>query len=133
MIFFKIDIFRVEKFSQAQHTLSDVFKTSVFAMQLSPNLFSSKPASIFTRNKTFCEHIGLLVVFGTMRLTGDLHQKNFSIFLKGFRFRKTVFLLFPVGDIAYLVFSSKVRNFLRKCLRSTVSPLCLLLIMLIAY
>ena len=27
-------------------------------------------------------------------------------------------------DIAYFVFPSKVRNFRRKCLRSTASPLC---------
>ena len=39
------------------------------------NLFSSTPPSTFTRNKTFCEQRGLFRVFGTMRLTGDLHQK----------------------------------------------------------
>ena len=33
-------------------------------------------------------------------------------------------ILGSLYDIAHLVFSSKVRNFLRKCLRSTASPLC---------
>ena len=51
---------------------------------------------------TFCERKGLLNVFGTMRLTGDLHQKNFfpqfSVFYKGFPLRKMGFLLFPVGE-----------------------------------
>ena len=65
-----------------------------------------KPPSIFTRNETFCERKGLLNVFGTMRLTGDLHKKipknrifppQFSVFLKVFSW-KMGFLLFPVGE-----------------------------------
>ena len=36
------------------------------------NLVSSNSFSMFTRNKTFCEHGGRLRVFGTMRLTGDI-------------------------------------------------------------
>ena len=98
-----------------------------------------------------------------MRLTGDLPQKFFSLFVcfffKLFPVEKDgFFLLFPVGEewfsrfmripsgifwrckideiltvILHLVlrmilliwFSSKVRNLLRKCLRSTASPLCL--------
>ena len=77
------------------------------------NSFSS-PQN-FTRNEMFCEHKGLLRVFGTMRLTGDLHQKGFRKkskrfslifrFLKDFRLRKMIFLLFPVGK--RLVFDSK--------------------------
>ena len=45
-------------------------KTGVFSM---PYNFNRSPPSNFTRNETFCEHKGLLKVFGTMRLTGDLH------------------------------------------------------------
>ena len=60
-------------------------------------------------------------------------------FLKGFRLRKISFLLFPAGEewfsrfvllplvlrmILLIWFSSKVRTFLRACLRSTASPLC---------
>ena len=45
-------------------------------------------------------------VFGTMRLAGDLHQKNFRkicfrnflFFFKGLRLRKMGFLLFPVAE-----------------------------------
>ena len=67
-----------------------------------------KAPSIFTRNETFCEHKALLKVFGTMRLAGDLHQKNFRkiskifslnfLFFKGLRLRKMGFLMFPVGE-----------------------------------
>ena len=35
-----------------------------------------------------------------------------------------VFTLGSLYDTTYLVFSSKVRNFLNKCLRITASPLC---------
>ena len=70
-------------------------------------LFSSKPPSIFTRNETFSKRKGLLKVFGTMRLTGDLHQKNFSknfekfspsifCFLKSFPWRKMGFCCFQL-------------------------------------
>ena len=56
----------------------------------------------FTRNETSCERKELLNVFGTMRLTGDLRQKNysenfenffpqFSAFFKGFPLRKMGF------------------------------------------
>ena len=47
------------------------FKDWCFLCDFSSNLFSSKLPSIFTKNETFCEHKGLLKVFGTMRLTVD--------------------------------------------------------------
>ena len=108
---FKMNNFCLEiRISQAQHAISDfcfVLKTGVFSMWLFSNLFSSKrpPPSIFTRNELFCEHKGLLKIFGFMRLTGDLHQKNFRkifssifCFLKDFQLRKMGFLLFPVEE-----------------------------------
>ena len=79
----------------------------IFLQRLFSNLFSSKSPSIFTRNETLSEHKRLLRVFGTIRLTGDLQktsenfEKKFSIFfyfLKSFRVRDMVFLLFPVGE-----------------------------------
>ena len=72
--------------------------------------FHRSPSLSFTRNETFCERKGLFKVFGTMRITGDLHQKvfeKFRIFLspvfcfflkKSFPLRKMGFLLFPVGE-----------------------------------
>ena len=57
-------------------------------MRLFSNLFSSKPPSNFTMNKTFCEHKGFLRGFGTMRLTGDLHLNFFR------KFEKKLFLIF---------------------------------------
>ena len=55
------------RFSQAQHAMSDIyfFKDRCFLCDFFSNLFSSKLPSIFTRNETFCEHKGLLKVFGT--------------------------------------------------------------------
>ena len=40
------------------------------------NLFNRIP-EIFSRNETFCDHRRLLMVFGSMRLTVDLHEKFF--------------------------------------------------------
>ena len=93
-------------------TLYPIFvflKTAVFLCDFFSNLFSSKPPQFFTRNETFCEHKALLKVFGTMRLAGDLHQKNFrkisknffpqfSVLFKGLRLRKMGFPLFPVAE-----------------------------------
>ena len=91
-------------------TLSDFFQRPFFLCDFFSNPFSSKPPSIFTRNETFCEHKGLLKAVGTIRLTGDLHQKIFEkfslifCFLKCFRLRKMFFLLFPVGEEWFLRF-----------------------------
>ena len=79
--------------------------TGVFSMRLFFYFVFIEAPSISTRNETFFEHKGLLKVFGTLRLTGDLRQKNFreisknlfSVFMKCFRLRK-IFLLFPVGE-----------------------------------
>ena len=82
--FFKLNNFCLKiRFSQAQHPISDLFfflKDRCFFYATFFQLFSSKPPSIFTRNETFREHKALLKVFGTMRLTGDLHQKNRKMF-----------------------------------------------------
>ena len=74
-------------------------------MLLISNLFSSKPPlSIFTLNETFCEHKTLLVVFGTMRLTGDLQNKIFEKFLDFFPY---FFLkMFPVEKDGFFAVSS---------------------------
>ena len=42
-----------------------------FPCDFFPICFFWNPLSIFTRNETFCEHRGLLRVFGSKRLTGD--------------------------------------------------------------
>ena len=86
-----------------------VFKRPLFFLcDFFSNLFSSKPSQFLL--KTFCEHKALLKVFGTMRLAGDLHQKNFwktsekifssifCFFFKGLRLRKMSFLLFSVAE-----------------------------------
>ena len=108
--FFKSNNYRLKiTFSQAQHAISDFcffLKTAVFSMRLFFYFVFIEAPSIFTRNETFCEHKALLKVFGTMRLAGDLHQKNlrknfflnFLFFFKGLRLRKMGFLLFPVGE-----------------------------------
>ena len=95
------------RFSQAQHAISDVFflKTGVFSMRLFLICFHRSTPSIFTRNEAFCEHKGLLKVFGIMPLTGDLRRKKFLkfFFLKFLYFWKVFgwgswILLFPVGE-----------------------------------
>ena len=56
----------------------------------------SRPPPNFTRNETFCERKGLNV-FGTVRLTGNLHKKNsiffpqFSVFFSRFSIEKDGF------------------------------------------
>ena len=52
-------------------------------------LISSKPPSIFTRNKTFCEHRGLLRVFCTVRLYSN---SSFSVKWYPFTFYKAFVL-----------------------------------------
>ena len=54
------------------------FSKTCFLCDFFSNSFSSKLPSLFTRNETFCEHKGLLKVFGTVRFTGDLQLKIFS-------------------------------------------------------
>ena len=90
--FFKGNNFWLKiRFSPAQHAISDFrfLKAGVFSMRLFKSRFHRNPSSNFTRNDTFCERKGLLKIFGTMRLTGDLHQKYFPqfsvFFLKVFR------------------------------------------------
>ena len=99
------------------------FLTGVFSMRLFLFVFIEAPL-YFSRNEPFCEHKELFRVFGTMQLTGDLHQKNFSknfkknfphflkYFLKGFRLRKMDFLLFPVGENGLRVLSISLGVFL---------------------
>ena len=85
------------------------FSKTCFLCDFFSNSFSSKLPSLFTRNETFCEHKGLLKVFGTVRFTGDLQKFFFRkmtkyffqfscFFKKSFRLRKMGFLLFPVGE-----------------------------------
>ena len=67
------------------YPIFEFLKTAVFSMRLFFLICFHRSPSIFTRNETFCEHKALLKAFGTMRLAGDLHQKNFpqfSVFLK---------------------------------------------------
>ena len=85
--FFKMNNFGPKiRFSQAQHAISEIcfFKDRRFLKFV---FIEVSPPSIFTRNETFCERKGLLKVFGTMRLTGDLYLENF---FEKFRF---IFLL----------------------------------------
>ena len=88
--FSKIDVFSLRQFS--------------YFFQLSP--------TFFTENETFCEHKGLLGVFGTMRLTGDFHRKNFPeifgyriflsfCFLKNFWLRKMDFRCSEMGKMVF--------------------------------
>ena len=81
------------------------FKDRCFFYAISKFVFIEAP-SIFTKNETFCERKGLLNVFGTIRLTGDQHQKsseNFKknflsfLFLKVFRWERWVFCCFQLG------------------------------------
>ena len=108
---FKMNYFCLQiRFFEAQHAISEFcFFSAFFACYFFSKFFSSKPPSIFTVNETFCKHKGLLKVFGIMRLTGDLLQKNFrkvSIFFSLFfcfffnvpSCERWVFLLFPVGE-----------------------------------
>ena len=108
--FFKMNNFCLRiRFSQAQHSISDFFCKDLFFFFLS-NLFSSKPPSIFTRNETFCEHKGLLKVFGTMRLTRNqflfrkISKKNSSIFLFFERFSVENDEFFAVSSWGRMVF-----------------------------
>ena len=83
------------------------FQTGVFCIRLFQNLFSSKPSpSMFARNESVCEHYGLLKVIGTMRLTGDLYQKNFESFRKIFFFNFLFFKRFPVQKDGFFAVSS---------------------------
>ena len=112
--FFKMNNFSLKIiFSQAQHAMSDFcffFQRAVFFLcDLFSNLFSSKPPSIFTRNETFCEHEGLLNVFGTMRLAGGLHQKSFSKNFENF------FLLFFVEKDGFCCFQLGKNGFRDLC------------------
>ena len=62
-------------------------RPAFFSCDFFPIYFYRNPLSIFTRKETFCEHRGLLRVFGTMQLTGDFIEKIFSSifsFLRGF-------------------------------------------------
>ena len=110
--FFKMNNFCLKLGFLQPSTLYPIFvsKIGVFSMRLFSNLFSSMPPLIFTRNETFCEHKGLLRVFGTIRLTGDLLPKiseNFLPFLFWQVFgREYGFLLFPVEE---KLFSSLMR------------------------
>ena len=86
------------------------FKTRVFYATFFP-FFLSNPPSIFTRNEISCVQKGFLRVFGTMRLTGDLHQKiflfkkNFSDFFvfKIFSVDKDVFYCFKLTKSGFRV------------------------------
>ena len=67
----------------------------------------------------------------SFRFFGTMRQSKFSFFSKLLKVSKVPLQLFYIPftlacsyDSAYLVFSRKVDNFLRKCLRSTASPLC---------
>ena len=90
--------------STASPLCSNLFSSKLPSIFTSSNLFSSKLPSIFTRNETFCEHKGLLKVFGTVRFTGDFQLKNFSKndFFKFFVF----FLMFSVEKDGFFDVSS---------------------------
>ena len=75
-------------------------------MRLWFKFVSIEAPSIFTRNETFCEHKALLKVFGTMRLAGDLHQKNFRKISKSFFPNFLFFLRFTVEKDGFSVVSS---------------------------
>ena len=67
--------------------------------------FHQSPPQFFTRNETFCERRGLLRVFGTMRLTEDIHQLNF----------RPLIIFSPVGLMrAFSIFAQKTYNFFSK-------------------
>ena len=68
------------RFSQAQHVISDfrLFKDRCFLYATFKIRFHRSPPQFLQETETFCERKGLLKVFGTMRLIGNLHQKIFS-------------------------------------------------------
>ena len=113
--FFKSNNFCLKiMFSQAQHAISDFcsffrdrcfFYASFFLIcfHRSPN---------FTRNETFCEHKALLKVFGTMRLAGDLHQKNFSKNSEKFFSQFSVFCCFHLEKNSFRDLCVSLRDFL---------------------
>ena len=106
--FFEMNNFCLKiRFSQAQHPLSNFcffFKDWCFYATFFSNLFSSKLPSIFTRNETFCEHKGLLKVFGTVRFTGDLQLEMFS--KNDEFFLNFLFLMFSVEKDGFFAVSS---------------------------
>ena len=109
-VFGIVRFFKINNFSLKNRVFSDparyirflfFFQRPVFFLcDFFSNLFSSKPPPQFLQ--FLLGHKEMLKGFGTMRLTGDLHKKfrkkfpNF-VLMKGFRLRKMVFLLFPVG------------------------------------
>ena len=98
-------------FSQALHAISDLFffqRLVFFLRDFFPFFlicFHQSPPSIFTRNETFCEHKGLLKVFGTMLLAGDL-QKKFFVKISKICSQFRVFLRFSVEKDGFFAVSS---------------------------
>ena len=113
--FLKRNNFRLKIGFLRPSTLSPIFvffKRPVFFLcDFLKNLFSSKPPSVFTRNETFCDRKGLVKVFGTTGLTGDIQkkisknfeQKNFPQFsvFKGFPLRLFFFALSSCGRMVF--------------------------------
>ena len=107
------------------------------------SLFSSKPPSIFTRNETFClrawrtyrksssKNFAFFCFFLLFPVGGEwnvfeIYAYPFGYFLalENWWNFNNVLLHLVLRMILLIWFSSKVRNFLRKYLRSTASPLC---------
>ena len=110
--FFKMNNFCFKLGFLRPSTLSRFFfKDRRFFYATFSNLFSSMPPLNFSRNETFCEHKGLLGVFGTMRLTGDLHLKIPSFFLEGFRLRKILFCCFQLGKLVFEAYAYPFGSF----------------------
>ena len=75
--------------------ISEFFKTGVFSVLCDfffKFVFYQSPPSILTRNQRFCEHRGLLRVFGTVRLTGDIFGffSQFFVFWEIFGWAKNI-------------------------------------------
>ena len=97
--FFKMISFCL-KITLSQYAISNFLGPAFFPCDF--QFAFSKPRSMFIENITFCEHTGLFMVFGTMRLTGDLQKIS--------KLRKnSCFLFFESLQLGQMWFSKLMR------------------------
>ena len=98
--------------------LCEIFKNFFFVLKLG----ILRPSTLFP--SFFKDRRFLYAIFFELVFINDFSRSRFVLFGQVVEKLFESLTLGSPSDIAYLVFSSKVRNFLRKCLRSTASPLC---------
>ena len=115
---FKMNNFRLKiRFSEAQHAISEFFwRPAFFLCYFFLSCFHrSPPPQFLLKMKRFGSIKGLLKVFGTMRLTGDLFQKNFRKISNFFPYFSAFLKMFPVEKDGFFVVSSWKNGFRDLC------------------